>query len=446
MPDRTRDEVKELYMSDQVKATLKEEVTPIQKKIEVEIASQWIEEELGKAYKEIGKTAKIKGFRQGKVPRDILEKHYEPQAQEKAVRQVVERAYPMAIQQLQLMPVDYPQISITKMIPKELVVFEAVIDVKPKITEVKSYKSIKVTKDKISVSDDEINERIQAMRESMARLVPIEDDRCIAKGDVATLKYDALVEGKPFKGSEVDNYQVELGVRRLLPTFEEELFKMKIGDRKKIELQLPEDYSDKKYAGKQMSYDVTIQDAKKKVIPEADDELAKSLGENKTLQELKDSIRNDLTSSKDGIEKTKLKRQIIEHLVKKNKFDLPQGMIQAELNAMFQSFSGHLQSQGVTLEQAGLNQEEFNAKNIDDARLRVNGMLLFEAIAIAEGVEATDEDIKQRLDEVAKANNQPLANVEKYYKENNMIGYMQAIIREEKTLDFVLTHAKIKEK
>ena len=429
----------------QVTAKIVEEISPIKKKIEVEVPPEWIGEELSKAYKEIGKKAKIKGFRPGKVPREILEKHYESEANEQTIRQLVERAYPEAVRTLGIIPVSYPQISVTKFVPKETVSFEATVETKPEVGEVKGHQGLKLTKTKLEANDEEMDQRLKAIQESLARLVPVEEKKTPKKGDVIFINYEALLEGKAFKGNKVDNYQVELGASRLLPEFEEEILKMKVGENKTIQATLPEDYSDKKFAGKKMTYNVSLQEVKKKVIPEADDELAKSMGEYQTIQEVKDKIREDILKSKEAVEKTKLKKQVIEKLLKKNKFDLPEGMVQAELDSMFRNFTEHLQSQGVSLEQAGVNQEDFFTKNKEEARLRIYGMLFFEAIAKAEGMSVTDEELNKKLEEIAKASHQPLANVQKYYQDNNMMGYLQAVLGEEKTLDFVLTNAKIKE-
>ncbi|OGP15248.1 MAG: trigger factor [Deltaproteobacteria bacterium RIFCSPLOWO2_02_FULL_50_16] len=430
----------------QITAKLIEEISPIKKKIEVEAPKPWIAEELDKAYKEIQKKAKIKGFRPGKAPREILEKFYEPEAHDRAVRQLVQRAYPEAVKELKLIPVAYPQITVKKFSPDGDMSFEATVETKPEVGEVKGYKEIKLIKDKIKVTDEEIEKRLRILQEGMAKLVPLEAARLPQKGDVVFIDYEALVGGASFKGNKVNNYQVEIGSGRLLPGFEEEILQMKKGESRKIEQTLPGDYSDKKFAGKCMTYNVVLQDIKAKIIPEADDELAKSLGEFQTVKEVRDKIREEMHKSKEVVEKGKLKKQVIERLIKKNKLEIPEGMIQSELESMLHNFSSHLQSQGVSLEQAGINQEEFYKKNREEAIARLQGLLFFEAIARMEGIDVSQEELDKKLEDMARMSRQPVANIKKYYNEHNMTPYLRSIISEEKTLDFVLINAKIKEK
>ena len=424
------------------KVTVKE-VSSVVKELEVVVSSEEVARGLEAAYQKIGSKARIKGFRPGKVPRSVLEQHYRQDAESDAVRELVQQSYPMALHEIGIHPIAPPDIRVTSFVPDQGLTYQAILEVPPQF-EVKGYVGLNLKKDPIHVTDAEVEQNLKALQERMAQLIPVTDDRKTRAEDVISLSYQTFHNDKPVPGFQGQNYLIELGKGHLFPELESALVGMAPGEKKKVGVTLPPNWADKTLAGKKVVYELELKEIKDKKVPELNDDLAKDLGQFTTLDEVKGKIREDVAQGKEQAAKGKLRRQILEKLVVENDFLVPESMIRIELEDMLKRFEGHLKSQGITMEQAGMTVGDFSAKNRDEAIFRVRGALIFDAVARKENLAVTPEEIDRRIEEMAKHSGQAPAAWKKYFRENQMMGRVEGSLREEKALDFVLSQSKIK--
>lgn len=420
--------------------------SPVKKKIEVAIGAEIIQEHIDAAYNEIGKTAKLKGFRPGKAPRPILQKYYQHDAEDKAIRSIIDATYPEALEQEDLHPLSYPEIQIDRFDPSKELVYQAQFEVKPEIAPIQGYKTLKIKKKKIEVAKQELDERIKYYQEHQAKLVPIEPARPLKQGDVAIFDYEALRDGEAFEGNKVDNYMAELGSGVLLKDFEENMAGMNPGDNKVIEVTLPEDFADKQFAGKKMTYTVMLKEIKEKIVPKLDADFAKDLG-HENLEAFKEACQAEIQGAKERTQRAEQHREVVETLLKSNEIPAPDSMLESELSAMYDQLRQNLQPQGQTPEALGMTQEKFREQNLSEAQLRVQGMLLFEKIWTDEGIVVTEEDREQKLETLSQLLQQQKLTLRQYYDSHpERMGQLDVLILQDKTLDFILSGAKIESK
>jgi trigger factor len=420
------------------------EESTIRKNVQVTIEPATFDKHLSKAYANIGKKAKLKGFRPGKVPRPILEKHYSQDAQNEAMKAVVNETYPQALAQENIHAVSYPEIEIVQFKPGQDLVYKAHFDVRPEIKEVKSYTKLKLTAEDTTPDADAIKNRLEEYRQAHAKVIPIDPPRSIEESDVLVFDYLALRDGKPFEGNEVNGYMAELGTGVLLPDFEAQLQGLSLNDTKEINVTLPDDFADKNFSGKKMTYTVTIKEIKQKQVPGLDDDFAKDLGlEN--LPALQEKVKAELVEHKTRAVRADQHGQIVDKLLKNNDILVPNSMIDSELAAMFDQWKHNLQGQGQTPEALGITDQDFNKKNRDEAVKRIQAMLLFEAIWRKEEISVESNDRDNKMEELARLSGQQVLQVKQYYETNpSQLAHLDVMVLEDKTLDFILSQATIK--
>jgi trigger factor len=426
------------------KVTLKD-VSPIRKDLEVVVAVADVSRRLDEAYRRIGSKARLKGFRPGKVPRSVLEQYYRQDAESEAVRDLINQSYPAAVREAGVMPIAAPQIRVTAFGPDRDLAYEAMIEIPPQF-EVKGYQGLELVKEKVAVTDAEIEENLKGLQDRFTQLTPLAEDRPAREHDILSLDYQGSLDGKPVQGFEGRDFLVELGKGYLFPEIEKVLLGCKAGEKRRTEVTLPDNWTDKNLAGKTIDYELTVKQIKQKNVPELNDDFAKDVGSYESLDALKAKIREDVSRAKEQADKNKLRREVLEKLIAANDFLVPEAMIQVEIEDMFRRFEGNLRAQGLTIEQAGVTVEDFYAKNRDEAVFRVRGALIFDAIARKENIAVTPEEVDRRVDEMARLAGQQPPVWKKYFKEHNMLGRVEGALLEEKALDFVLTQSKIKMK
>ncbi len=419
-----------------------EDLSPIKKKMKIEVPHESYQEALERAYRKLNKTVQIKGFRKGKVPRPILEKYYGSRTAMETVSDLVDKSYRDAIQANAIMAVGLPQISDLKVEENAPITFSAEVEVQPKVV-AKDYEGIALKKNPVSVSEEDLDNELKALQKSQAQWTPVAESVTAEEGHLVTVNYVGTLEGKEFPGGSAQNVEIPLGLKRFLPDFEKGIVGTAKGASSEFDVAFPEDYGVESLRGKTAHFVVELLEIKQENLPTLDDEFAKDLGAYETLEQIKAEIREKLTKFREEQERVSLFKQVIDHLLAKNEFEIPHAMIHRELDFMWNSVLQQMKQQGVTPDQVGVTAEEYHRQNHGEAERRIKAFLLFDAVAVANQLEVKSEEMEARLAQVAAEHHQPLEAVRRFYEQQNLLRPLFNQILEEKTLDFILSKANI---
>ncbi|RKG89407.1 trigger factor [Corallococcus terminator] len=418
-----------------------EELSPIEKKLSIEVDNARVAEELNRAYAALSGQVKLPGFRQGKVPRRILEQRYREQVEDDVIQRVVQKAYLEAVREHKVEAVASPQVTNSGIKPNAPFNFEARVEVKPRV-EAKDFEGVSLTKIDASISDEAVNEQIERMRQNVGRVEPITDRDVAASGDQVTIDFEAKVGGNPFPGSKADGIGVRVQAGELIEGNIPQLEGVKVGESKDVEYTFGQDYQVEDIRGKTATFHITVKELKKSVVPELDDAFAKESGVAQTMDELRAKIRSDLEKGKKNQAQVDERDALIKALLEKNPFEVPRAMVERAIDSMMEGAFRQMQRQGIDPRQLNLDFNRLREEMREKAVLEVKGTLLFEAIAQQQNIQASDEDVKKRIEDLAIEANQPVAQVEKYFKGPDERLGLSLRLREEKTIEFLKGRAK----
>ncbi|MCI8471050.1 MAG: trigger factor [Clostridia bacterium] len=414
-------------------------------KLEITIEAEKFEEAIKKVYFKSAKYFNIPGFRKGKAPMQIVEKYYGKEIFfEDAFNEVAGDALDEAVKENKLEVVSRPDIDVTQIEKGKDLIFTAIMQTKPE-AELGKYKGIEIEKIEYNVSDEDIEHELGHMQEHNSRLVSIED-RPVESGDIATIDFEGFVDGKAFDGGKAEGHELEIGSNTFIPGFEDQVIGMKIEEEKDIQVKFPEEYFSKELAGKDATFKVKVHEIKKKELPELDDEFAKDVSEFDTLKELKEDIKQKQQKQNDDKAKYETQDAIIKAVCENIKVEIPSGMIEMEIDNMFQNMEQRLSYQGLKLEQylqmMGKTKEDMKKEYEPQAVEAIKSRLALEAVIKVEKIEPTEEEIDEKLKEMAK--NYGKENDEEFLKNENVRKYIKEGLASEKAMDFLVENAKIK--
>ena len=415
-------------------------------KLEITVEAEKFENAMKKVYFQNAKYFNIPGFRKGKAPMNIVEKYYGAQIfYEDAFNEVATEAYEEALTENKIDVVSRPEVDIAQMEKGKDVIFTAVVQTKPEV-KLGKYKGIEIQKIEYKVDKKDVDHELEHMQEHNSRLVTV-DDRPLENGDTATIDFEGFVDGVAFEGGKAEGHELEIGSGTFIPGFEEQLIGMELENEKEIKVTFPKEYFSKDLAGKDATFKVKLHDIKKKELPELDDEFAKDVSEFDTLEELKKSIKEKLTKNKEQREKYETEEAVLKAVCEDSKLDIPSGMIELEIDNMLKDFEQRLSYQGLNLEQylkmIGKTEEEMRKEYEPQAIEAIKSRLVLEAIMKAEKIEASEEEIKAKMEEMAKSYGK---DVEELSKNENLKNYLAEGIKSEKALEFIVNNAKVTEK
>jgi len=417
-----------------------EEVGTLKKKLSIEVAPDAVTRELDRALADVAKKASIPGFRPGKAPKAIVEKHYGGEVRADVLQRLVSEAYLRAMEENKLNPVDIPAIdNVSDLVKGSPLSFTATVEVRPQIA-LGTYEGIEVKESAITVSDGELNETIDRLREMYAQLEVVEG-RPVQKGDSLIIDFEGFHDSKPIEGAKASDYLLELGSNSLIPGFEEQLVGMNKGETREIKVTFPKDYNNEGLAGKDASFTVTLKEIKKKVLPELNDEFAKDIGNDKSLDELKAGIKQDIEIRKRNEQASAQRESILSTLVDSHTFDLPEGMVDRELLSMARSHATRLARKGVDMKSFDI--AKFREENKALAEKRVKGLLLLDEIAEKEKIDVSPQEISSALAVMAKSSGQTVDAIKKYYEsQDGGLENLRGSLIQEKALGLLLSKAK----
>lgn len=409
-------------------------------KISVEVSNDRVKKSTETALKTIQKDAQIKGFRKGEVPLDVLHKYMGKEADKEIIKQVVKDTYAEAIRQEGAAPISEPYVDYDKYEKDKAFTYTASFDVMSEVT-APEYEGLKLEKEKVEIADEEIEMELKRLQRAMTQLEPA-DEAQLSPGFVGLIDFKGTVDGKPFKGSEAQNFVADFG--GMLPAFEEKIAGMKKNEERDISFSYPANYFNKEIAGKKGEFHVTLKEIRKKNIPDMNDDFAKTMGK-QSLKEVKQEIKKQIINFKEEFQNRRLGELAIRQLVDKNSFEVPEIMVSNEIGAMLEEVARQLKMRGQTLEEAGIDARTFVKNNHEEASKRVRGYLLAFAISKQVNIDVINEDIEARISAIAKQTNQPVDKVKAHFAKENVTEKLKSQILYEKTLDFIVSKAKVKE-
>ena len=414
-------------------------------KLTIEVSAEQFEAATQKAYQKAGKRFNVPGFRKGKAPRKVIENMYGPLAFfDDAFDIVYPEAYQVAIAEQGVEPVDRPDVSIETLPEGETpLVFSLVVAVKPEV-ELGAYKGIEVEKRAYNVTDDEVDAAIAQLQEGVARMVDV--DRPVENGDTVNLDYSGSVDGVKFDGGTAQGQTLTIGSGQFIPGFEEQMVGMAVGEEKDIEVTFPEEYHAENLAGKKAVFAVKVNGIQVKELPTLDDEFAKDVSEYDTLEALRDAKRQELLEQAEKNAKIQKENDVVRKAVENATVEVPDAMVERQIDSFLQDMGYRLQMQGISLEdylkytntEISALRDQYRA----DAALRVKSQLVLEAISKAEAIEATPEEIGDKVAEYAKQfGNMTVEDFEKNLQADDRQYFADQVVVE-KTLALLVENAK----
>ncbi|MEK4222838.1 trigger factor [Bacillus sp. FSL W8-0116] len=410
----------------------------------VTVDADKVNEGLDYAFKKVVKTINVPGFRKGKIPRPLFEKRFGVESlYQDALDYILPEAYAKAVEESGIEPVDRPEIDIEQLEKGKELIFKATVTVKPEV-KLGEYKNLEVEKVDTEVTDEDVENELKALQERYAELVVKEDGKA-EEGDTVVIDFEGFVDGEPFEGGKAENYSLELGSGSFIPGFEDQLIGTKAGDEKDVEVTFPEEYHAEELAGKPAVFKVKVHEVKAKVLPELDDEFAKDVDEEvETLEDLKAKIKDRLKHQKEHEAEHALQDAVVEKATANAEIDIPEVMIENEIDRMMQEFSQKLSAQGMNLELyyqfSGQTEEDLRNQMKENAETRVRTSLTLEAIAKAENIEASEEDVEKELQRMADQFNLSVEDIKKALGD---LENLKADLRINKAVEFLVENAKV---
>lgn len=422
-----------------------EEISPVKRKISIEVPADRVNSEISKAYAGIQKKATLAGFRKGKAPMPMIKKVYRSAMQDEVMRRLYEQTLFPALNDHKIEPVDAPLIDDIALVEEDTPFkYSALIEVMPQIL-LSEYKGLQVKKERYAADEGAVEAEIQRMRENMAQLVPVEEGT-VEAGMVLTVDFTLTVEGQPDEETSGQDASVELGTGRLLPGLEEGLIGMAIGETKAISVTMPDDNPDREVAGKPAVFTITLKEAKRKELPELNDEFAQQFGDFETFAEMRTKLAEMREEQEQNRITTELKTRIIDALIEKNPLEVPDSMVRRQVDFMLENLKSRLKGQNMSLEMMGLNEDGFRQRYWEEAKQKVKGGLLVMALVEQEQIAVEDSDLESRYEKIAAGNEEMIGRIRDFYAaQANARNSLIAEIKEDKAIAFLIDHALITE-
>lgn len=412
----------------------------------VEVDAGEVNNALDEAFKKVVKQVNVPGFRKGKVPRSLFEKRFGVESlYQDALDIILPKAYSEAVEEAGIDPVDRPEVDIEQIEKDQNLIFKATVTVKPEV-KLGEYKGLEVEEEDTTVTDEDVEAELKTLQEKHAELVVVEDGE-IQEGDTAIIDFEGFLGEEPFEGGKGENYSLEIGSNTFIPGFEEQLVGEKAGAEKEVKVTFPEEYHAENLAGQEATFKVKVHDIKRKELPELDDEFAKDVNEEvESLDELKKTTKENLEKQKAEDADMKKKDTLIEKATENSEIDLPSAMVDAEVDRMLQEFEQRLQQQGMNLEMyyqfSGQDEKALREQMQEDGEKRVRTNLTLEAIADAENIEVSEEEVNEELAKMAAMYNMEEEQIRQMLAMQGGDAALKGDLRVRKAIDVLVDNSK----
>jgi trigger factor len=414
----------------------------------IEVDAAKVDVALDQAFKKVSQKVNVPGFRKGKIPRPLFEKRFGVESlYQDALDILLPEAYGNAIDEAGIEPVDRPDVDVEQMEKGKNLIFKATVTVKPEI-KLGDYKGLEVEALETTVTDEDVEAEITKLQEKQAELA-VKETGAIENGDTAVIDFEGFVDGEAFEGGKGENYSLEIGSGSFIPGFEEQLVGLEAGAEKDVEVTFPEEYHAENLAGKQATFKVKVHEIKSKQLPELDDEFAKDVNENvETLEELKAETRKQLEDTKKTEAENHMRSSVVEMASENAEVDIPEAMVNTEIDRMMQEFEQRLQMQGMNKDMyfqfSGQDEDALRAQMKEDAGKRVRTNLTLEAIAAAENIEVSEEEVNAELEKMAEMYQTEIENLKQALAAQGGTDMLVGDLKVRKAVDLLVENSKVK--
>jgi len=422
-----------------------EDISSVKKKLLIEIESKEVDKKLNSAYRDLGKRAKVPGFRPGKVPKKILERRFGNDVADDVTRDLINESFPKALQEVDSMPLGVPSFEKEPLKQGQDFKYFAVMEVRPQF-EVENYLGLEIEKEKSSISEEAVEARIEQVRQANGNLKSIEEVRPIRKDDYAVLDYDVFEGDSPLDDMKATNSMLKVGSNELHPQFEEGLIGLDKDAESEINVDFEDDFANAALAGKKLRYKVKVVDIKEMIVPELNDEFATALGGNfKDLEDLRNKIRESMVNQEESRIDREMRGRLLRKITEPIDFETPQVLIESELEYALENFKQSIMQGGMSLEQAGITEEKLREDFRPASERRVREMLVLEEIARKDKITVDEEDLDRGFKDMAASMGQDQEIVRQYYEARGLMDTFKDKLIEEKTLNYLVENAKVLE-
>lgn len=418
--------------------------------LKVTIPAQEFDKTYAQALKKVAREHNFPGFRKGHAPKPVIEARLgQPYILSEAASMAISKTYLQAMKDHEVQPFGEPEYDVEQIEVNKDFIYNIIVDVLPEI-ELPEYKGIKVVRNVYSVEDDKVDTILLDLQKRQAQLVAIEDRDVVEDGDYILFDFKGFIDGEPFEGGAAENYTLQVGSGSFIPGFEEQLVGKKVRETGEVAVTFPEDYHQEAFAGKPAVFEVTINEIKKEELPELDDEFAKDVSDKETLEELKQQIREDLQKQLDERSKVELEDQLLEDIVQRAEFDVPPKMVEIQVEHMLNDFKYRVEYQGLSwesyLEYSKQTEEQLKQEFEPRALKAVKNYFVLNEIAKVEDIKVSEEDLDQKLEEIAEGYQVTKDMIRDYYEQNNRLSDLVYDMVTQKTLQFLVDNATVEEK
>ena len=424
-----------------------EDKSAVKKVLSFEIPKEKVAKELDRAYNELKKKADIKGFRKGKIPRKVLENRFSKDVHADVAPRLIQDSFVEAIQEHNLNIVGGPQLDPPELKPDSDYLFDITVEVKPELPEI-DYKGISLEKNRYTVSDAEVDAQIHMIQKTMAKKQKVEESRAVKDTDFVLIDYQGFLNEEPYEHTpKIENFLYRIGQNSLPEAFAEKLAGCVPVQELDVEVGYPEDHPDENLKGRTIVYKVTLKEIQEEILPEINDDLVKGLGRFETLDQVKDSIRENLEKGIQQRIKHELSEQIFQHLLEKYEFEVPDAMIEGELNGIISETEQAYSANNTSLEEHGLSRDKLAEQYRDVAEKQARRHLILDRIITQEEMDLTEEEMEKSLEEMARGMNATVDAIRNFFKADpRQMEYYKHTQLEKKAIDLIIENSQVTEK
>jgi trigger factor len=421
-----------------------EDLSTVKKIVHVEIPEDVVTEELNKAYKELKKTAKVKGFRPGKAPRTVLERVYKQEVKADVASKLIQESVFKAVLDAGLKIVAPPRIDPPELEDQKPYLYDATVETNPEIADI-DFKGLSLTKNLYETGDMEVETQLKMIQRNFATQKPIEENRPVRDKDFVLIDYEGFKDGAPFADTrKTENFTLKIGAGTILKAFDDQLIGMTIGESREFSVSFPEDYFNPALSGLNLSFQVSVKEIREEILPEINDDLARKMGAFETLDDVKKLIRDNVQDGYERRAEQEMSEQIFTALIEKTAFEVPDALVDMELEGIISETEQSLKYQNMSLEDLGMTRENLAEKYRDVAEKQVRRHLILGKIMDQEKLELSDEDLEKGIDEMAKTVRQPVEQIKKFYQSNpDKMDVFKHTLLEKQVLRLIVSHSTV---